>query len=148
MSDTKHNAEPVFRKTIFINAPAQKVWDALTQPALMKQWMSETDIDIITNWTAGGPITIRGRLYKKHFENKGKVITFQPYTKLQYTHLSSLSRLPDLPENHALFSFRLTANGATQLDFSTQNFATETIYKHLAFYWNVGLELLKRFVEK
>ncbi len=148
MPGIEHNAEPVFTKTIVIDAPATKVWDALTQPMLMKQWMSETDIDITTDWTEGSRITIRGQLYKKPFENSGKVITFQPTSELRYTHLSSLSRLPDVPENHTVLSFRLTTNDATQIDFSIKNFPSETIYKHLAFYWNVSLELLKRFVEK
>lgn len=148
MPGIEHNAELVFTKTILIDAPAKKVWDALTQPMQMKQWMSETDIDIITDWTEDSRITIRGQLYKKPFENSGKVITFQPNSELRYTHLSSLSRLPDVPENHTVLCFRLTTNGATRIDFSIKNFPSETIYKHLAFYWNVSLELLKRFVEK
>ncbi len=148
MPDIENNSQPVFQKTVIINASAQKVWDALTQPVLMKQWMSEADVDIITDWTVGNPIIIRGQLYKKPFQNIGKVITFQRCLQLQYTHLSSLSRLADIPENHTLLTFRLTGKDTTELDFNMQNFATEIIYRHLAFYWNVSLELLKRFVEK
>jgi hypothetical protein len=60
-----------FKKTIKICGAPALVWDALTKPDLMKQWMSETPIDIITNWTVGNPITIRGPWYKTRFENKG-----------------------------------------------------------------------------
>lgn len=67
---------------------------------------------------------------------------------LSYTHLSSISGLKDEPQNYTIFEFRLTpTEGQTSLTFTTRNFPTETIYKHLAFYWNVTLEVLKKFVE-
>lgn len=35
----------------------------------------------------------------------------------------------------------------TILTLTVSNFPTESIYKHLAFYWNVTLEVLKRKME-
>lgn len=142
--------EQVFNKAITINAKPADVWAALTQPQLMKKWMSEElDLDIITNWKVGEPITIRGMMYKKPFETYGTVLSFMPEHKLQYTHLSSLSRLPDIPGNYTNMDFTLTpVNDKTTLTPVISNFPTETIYKHLAFYWNVTLEILKKFVEK
>jgi uncharacterized protein YndB with AHSA1/START domain len=141
--------DPLFTKTITINAPASKVWQALTVPALMQQWMSETKIDIITNWIVGGPITIKGDWYKTGFENKGYVLQFEPERLLRYSHLSSLSRLPDSLENYSIVEFRLhPQDEKTILTITLTNFPTDTIYKHLAFYWNVGVELLKKFVEE
>jgi len=141
--------EAVFGKAISIRAPLQVVWAMLTQPALMKKWMSETAIDIETDWVLGHTITIRGQLYKKPFRNTGRVIAFVPMQQLQYSHLSSLSRLPDEPQSYTTFSFTLSANGSgeTLLGFTAANFPTSTIYSHLAFYWNVALELLKQQAE-
>jgi hypothetical protein len=36
----------------------------------------------------------------------------------------------------------------TRLTVTVSNFPTETIYKHLAFYWNVTPVILKRMIEK
>jgi len=139
----------IFNKTIHINAPTSKVWDALTNPELMKKWMSETKIDIITDWEVGNPIVIRGTLNGKNFENNGTVLQFELEKILQYNYLSSLSRLPDKPENYSVLEFRLTPmENQTTLTLALSNFPTETIYKHLAFYWNVTLEILKRMIEE
>lgn len=136
-------------KTVTINAAPSKVWAALTKPELMRQWMSETPIDIITDWKIGSPITIRGDWYKAGFENKGVVIEFVPERIVKYSHLSSLSRLKDEPENYTVLEFSLTPeDGQTSLTLTLSNFPTEAIYKHFAFYWSVGLELLRKFVEQ
>lgn len=140
--------KPIFNKTITIHKPISKVWDALTVPALMKRWMSETELNITTDWEIGSPIIISGALYKKPFENKGTVLTFEPEQVLEYTHLSSLSRLPYVIENYCILNFNLKEiQGGIILTLFIRNFPTDTIYKHLAFYWNVALELLKKFVE-
>ncbi len=43
--------------TIFIKAPVEKVWDALTKPELVKQWQYGSDL--ITNWKVGNDIRFR-----------------------------------------------------------------------------------------
>ena len=73
----------------------------------MKQWMSEAVTDIITDWQVGSPVIIEGQVYKKIFQNKGIVLANEPEKLLEYTHLSSLSRLPDVAENHCHFRFSL-----------------------------------------
>ena len=138
----------IVNKTIRINAPTSKVWDALTNPGLMKKWMSETEINIFTDWKVGNPFVIRGRLHGINFENRGTVLQFEPEKILQYNHLSSLSRLPDQLQNYSILEFRLAPiDAGTSLTFTASNFPTESIYKHFAFYWNVTLEILKRMIE-
>ena len=140
--------EQVITKTIAIHAPAAKVWAALTEPQAMKKWMSETEIEIITDWKAGNPMIVRGPWYKSYFENKGTVLLFEPERALQYSHLSSLSKLPDTPENYTAIGFSLTPEkDQTVLILTLSNFPTETIYTHFNFYWNVTLHLLKKYIE-
>ena len=106
--------------------------------------MSETEINVITEWKVGNPIIIRGSLHRIKFENRGTVLQLEPEKILQYSHLSSLSRLPDKPENYSIIEFRLVpVKNQTTLTLTVNNFPTETIYKHLAFYWSVTLEILK-----
>lgn len=141
--------EDLFNKTVSINAPATEIWTVLTEPHLMKKWMGDMVTDIITNWQQGSSITIQGAIYKKPFENTGTVLSFKPYHLLEYTHLSSLSRLPGADESYCKFSFLLTpANQGTELSLTISNFPTEAIYKHLVFYWNVVMEILKKQVEQ
>jgi len=141
-------SDNLFSKTIQINAPTAKVWHALTSPALMPIWMSDSEINIITDWRVGSPMLIRGRLHGIPFANKGTVLQFEPEKLLHYSHLSSLSRLPDKPESYSVLEFSLLpTNQHTSLTLKVSNFPTATIYKHLAFYWGVTLERLKRMLE-
>lgn len=148
MNNNEIAEQPTFIKTISINRPIETVWHALTDIERMKQWMSETPIDIITDWKVGAPFIIRGQHYKMKFENKGRVLQFVPNQLIEYNHLSSISRLKDEPKNYTVFRFELAeAENHTILSFRTNNFPTETIYKHLAFYWNVTLEKIKKQAE-
>jgi uncharacterized protein YndB with AHSA1/START domain len=139
---------PPIERTIGIAAPPAKVWQALTDPTLMKRWLSETELEVVTDWKVGAPIVIQGPWYKTRMVNKGTVLSFEPMQRLAYTHLSSLSRLPDVSENHTTIAFELEPNDdGTTLYLHISNFADEVIYRHLAFYWNVTLVLFKKFVE-
>lgn len=69
--------------------------------------------------------------------------------RLTYTHLSSLSRLPDNPENHTTLKFTLDSiGGTTSLSLVVTGFPSDTIFKHLQFYWGGTLDILKQHVER
>ncbi|HNM38561.1 MAG TPA: SRPBCC domain-containing protein, partial [Anaerolineales bacterium] len=116
----------------------------------MKKWMMpDIELSIQTDWEVGSPIFIRGTMSGKEFENKGLVLKFEPEKNLQYSHLSSVSNLPDRAENYSILDFQLhSIHQKTQLMFTLRNFPTESIYKHMAFYWNVTLEVFKRIAEE
>ncbi|WP_460971579.1 SRPBCC family protein [Spirosoma migulaei] len=127
------------------------IWHHLTTPDLMKQWMLDTDmtIDIITDWKAGSPIRMKGVMHGIDFENTGTILTYDPDQTLQYSHLSSLSHLPDTPENQCVLTFTLTpVEPQTRLTLTITNFPTDAIFKHLDFYWRTAIEVLKDVVEK
>jgi|SRR5215216_5562869 len=146
---TSPTGDQIANKTITIDAPTFKVWEALTNPEVMKKWMSETEINIITDWKVGNPIVIHGNLHRIKFENKGTVLRFERERVLQYSHLSSLSRLPDEPGNYSIIEFIVEPiENQTNLTLTLSNFSTEAIYKHLVFYWNVTLEILKRMIDE
>lgn len=141
---------PKFEKTVLIQASPATVWKALTEPEQMKLWMGEPEMNLSvhTSWQVGSPFTISG-FHHARFENRGTVLQFEPHHILSYTHLSSLSRLPDVPESYTRFTFVLApALQQTQLTLTIDNFPTETIYQHLAFYWRTTVEKIRLFAEQ
>lgn len=139
-----------FEKTVEIDSEDRKIWQVLTEPALMKQWMGdrEMNLEINTDWRLHGPITISG-VHHARFENKGTIIAYEENKTLAYTHLSSVSRLEDKAANYSIIKFNLTPAGEkTSLTLTIENFPTETIYKHLCFYWRTTMEKIKALVEE
>jgi hypothetical protein len=116
----------------------------------MKQWMGEPElkIEIETSWEIGTPIVIRGFHHIK-FETKGLVFAFDRNKRLVYSHLSSVSRLPDTESSYSLLEFLLTPDrDQTRLTLNIENFPTDTIRRHLEFYWQSTLVYIKDAVEK
>ncbi len=140
----------VFAKMVVIDASPETVWESLTDPRRMKEWMFPSAIEIATDWLVDGPIVISGDLHGVSFENRGRVLAFERPVRLEYTHLSSVSRLTDAPEYYARIRFELSAVAAevTRLSIYVSDAPTDVIHKHLAFYWNSTLEILKRQIEE
>jgi uncharacterized protein YndB with AHSA1/START domain len=146
MSETSHI---IINKQMTINAPAAKVWKILTEPALMKDWVSDSDIDVFVDGQAGGSILFKGSLHGMDYEDRGRILAFDPEQKFQYSHLSKISELPDIPENYSVVTFLLNSRGATtEVTLRQENFVTWTIFKHWEFYWNTTLKLIKDLCEK
>src|ERR1044072_9151805 len=92
-----------------INAPATKVWLALTVPDLVKQWQYGSDLQ--TTWAPGTPIVFRNEWNGQTFEQKGTVLEFMPDSRLKYSLFFPRPDLEDIPENHFFMTYQLTARG-------------------------------------
>ncbi len=137
-------------KSISIQASPSKVWKYLTSPDLMKKWMGdpEMNIEVISDWKVGSPFTVKA-FHHLQFENKGTILQFDPERVFQYEYLSSMSNLKDIAENYTTITFRLVPEEkGTELTVEAENFPTIEIYKHLEFYWNGTVVLLKNGIEK
>lgn len=137
------------KHSVSIEAEPIVVWSFLTDIDKMKQWMGEEEmkINIQTDWTIGNPISISG-FHHIQFENKGTVLHFDIEKKLCYTHLSTLSRLSDIKEHYTILTFLLKQiGGHTELLMQIENFPTDSIYRHLNFYWAGTLFQLKELIE-
>jgi uncharacterized protein YndB with AHSA1/START domain len=138
-----------FSVTVIINSNPGNVWTTLTDPELMAQWLGdpEMEIKVVTDWKINSSISISGFHHVK-FENKGIILHYDREKKLSYTHLSSVSRLADRKENFTTLEFVLTPiDKQTQLTINIENFPTETIQKHLEFYWRTTIVTIKRETE-
>jgi uncharacterized protein YndB with AHSA1/START domain len=136
----------VAKATTTINAPASRVWDALTKPDLIKQYLFGTKVT--TDWRVGSSITHEGIWEGKAYKDKGKVLQVEPRKLLVSTFWSSLSGLPDVPENYQTVRYELAAeNGGTRLTITQDNNATQEDANHSAQNWNMVLEGMKKVIE-
>jgi uncharacterized protein YndB with AHSA1/START domain len=92
-----------------INAPAGKVWRALTVPELVKQWQYGSDL--LTTWEPGSPITFRNEWNGQVFEQKGTVLEFKPESRLKYSLFVPRPDLREIPEHHFFMVYELTESG-------------------------------------
>lgn len=130
-----------------IDAPIERVWDALTNPELIKQFMFGTEA--VSNWKVGNPIVWKGVWQGKHYEDKGTILKIEPPHFLQYSHFSPLSGAPDLPENYHTLTYELTEKGNnTLIELSQDNNATADDVKHSQEMWQQLLVSLKKVVEE
>ena len=133
--------------TTLVNAPASKVWDALTNPSLIKQYLYGTEVT--SDWKVGSPITYRGEWEGKSYRDKGEILQIEPDKLLISTFWSSLAGLPDLPENYKTVRYELFPEGdGTKLTITQDNNATQEEADHSAQNWTTVLDKLKELLEK
>jgi len=129
-----------------IDAPASKVWEAITKPELIKKYLFDTDV--ISDWKAGSPILYRGEWQGKPFEDRGRILEIVPEKRLVSTHWSPLSGVPDAPENYHTVTYHLLEkDGRTYVTILQDNNASEDEQAHSEANWKAVLEGLKKVVE-
>lgn len=135
------------KASITIKAPASKVWEALTNPAMVKQYLFGTEMT--TDWKVGSSITYKGVWEGKAYEDKGKVLEFEPEKKIVSTYWSGMSGLPDVPENYNKVTYALSpAGNDTNLEITQDNCKTEEGRDHSQKNWMMVLDLIKKMLEK
>ena len=135
------------RQEISINAPAEKVWDALTNPEMVKKYLFGTEVN--TDWKVGSPITYKGVWKGKEYEDKGKVIKNEHGRLLETTYYSPLQGKEDKPENYANVKYELfPEKDMTKLQVTQDNNETEEAKKRSEENWGMVLNGMKELLEK
>jgi uncharacterized protein YndB with AHSA1/START domain len=133
-------------KTIEINAAPDKVWKALTNPELIKQYLFGTEAS--SDWKPGSSLVFHGQWQGKIYEDKGKIIAAEPNRLLHHTYWSSMGGLEDKPENYVNVKYKLDSqNGHTKLTLTQDGVKTEASKKHLEENWEKVIEGLKHVAE-
>jgi uncharacterized protein YndB with AHSA1/START domain len=134
------------KSTILISAPAAAVWDALTNPAIIKQYLFGTEV--VTDWKVGHPILYRGSWEGTPYEDKGTILKLEPETTLLCSYWSSFSGLPDSPENYQNVAYELErVDGKTRLTISQDNIPSEEGKNQSEQNWSMVLEGMKKLLE-
>jgi len=90
---------------IRIQASARKVWDALTDPALVKQWQFGSDL--LTDWREGSEIRFRNEWEGNVYEQWGSVMEVVQDRLIKYSLFAPRPGLEDKPENYFIMSYIL-----------------------------------------
>ncbi|HEX7556051.1 MAG TPA: SRPBCC family protein, partial [Leptolinea sp.] len=134
------------KASIMIDAPRTKVWDALTKPELIKQYLFGTDV--ITDWQIGSPIKYKGVWEGKAYEDKGRIVQIEPGKLLVSTYWSSLSGLTDVPGNYKTVCYELCTEGTgTRLTITQDNNDSKEEANHSEQNWQMVLDGIKKLLE-
>ena len=135
------------KASIAIEAGADKVWDALTNPDKIKQYFFGTNA--ISDWKKGSSLKFTGEWEGKKYEDKGTILDSEPGKLFRYTYWSSMGKLEDKPENYATVTYELVpAGNETILNITQDNVETAESREHSESNWQWILTELKKFVEE
>jgi len=139
--DTQHKIQ---YKTL-VDAPLEKVWEALTKTEIVKQYFFGTNL--VTNWKVGEPIIFQGEWEGQQYQDKGEVLEYEHNKRLAYSYLSNWSGKEDKPENYLWVCYEVKPDGAkTELTIHQSNYDEERA-KHSEGNWASIVDEMKKIVE-
>ena len=140
-------ADHIAKAETTIKASADKVWNALTNPEMIKKYMFGTTV--VSDWKEGSKIVWKGEWEGKSYEDKGKILQIEDQKKLQYSHYSPLSGLHDNPENYHIVTIDLARkDNETMVTLTQDNNPDEKTKDHSEKNWKMMLASLKKLLEE
>lgn len=132
---------------INIEAPISKVWEALTNPAIIKQYFFGTDT--VTNWMPGSSISFKGEWEGKKYEDKGTVLEVKDHELIKYNYWSSMSGIADRPENYVIITYKISGTDYNvMLTVRQENIPGEKMKEHSEENWKKLMHHLKELLEQ
>jgi uncharacterized protein YndB with AHSA1/START domain len=135
-------------QSIIINASPEKVWETLTNPSLISQYLFNAQT--ITDWNVGSDVLFKISFEGEEFIDKGRVIENIPNTTLQYTYWSGFCGLEDKSENYSIVTYKIeeVENDKSKLLWSQKGFADEQSRTNSENSLSTILEQIKFISEK
>jgi uncharacterized protein YndB with AHSA1/START domain len=135
-------------QSIAISTTSDKVWQALTAPEIVKQYMFGAEV--ISDWQKGSLLIYKGEWEGKPYEDKGTILEIEPNKLLKATYFSALSGLEDKPENYNTVTYELSpeAEGQTKLSVTQDNNPSQEAADKATENWGMMLNAIKELLEK
>lgn len=136
------------KKQITIKAPAEKVWNTLTNIELVKQWATAffQGTYVETDWKIGSPV-----VWKTHgtVGASGVVVINTPHSLLKVDYYDDVNARPPsgTPGDYAETFILQPADGKTALTIYSGLLTVKHTKEHSPM-WDKALELLKEIAEK
>lgn len=135
------------RTSTTINVTNAKVWEALTDPEIIRQYMYGAET--VSEWKEGSSIVWKGEWKGMKYKDKGVILTIDPGHTLQYSHFSTMAGVPDVPENYHTVTFTLSnEKNQTLISLTQDNNANEKALENSRKMWETLLADLKKILEK
>lgn len=143
----------IIENEIDIEAPAARVWDALTNPEQTRKYMF--GCAVVSGFKEGDPMLWQGEVDGRLITFvQGHVVRCDPERELVYSTFDPNSDVPDIPENYLTVTYRLTEEeGKTTLYISQGDYSRvhdgQARYSHAeeAGGWLGLMMLIKELVE-
>lgn len=134
-------------KQIEINCNVETLWDVLTKPEYIKQYMLNRTVE--TDWQVGSDIVWEGDYNGVNAFQRGKVISITPGQQVTYSNFDINGNLEDLPENYINTSYTLhNINGAAHLTITNEIFSDSTErMSQIKQGWDIVISKIKAFSE-
>lgn len=132
---------------IDIDAVPEKVWEALTTPEIVKQYMFGAEV--VSDWKVGSPLIYKGEWEGEPYEDKGTILEIEPCRLLKATYYSALSGLEDKPENYNTVTYALSAKGEgrTRLTVTQTNNPDQHAADQAEENWDMALGAIRDLLE-
>ncbi len=134
-------------RNITIHATPEKVWEVLTNPEIIKQYLFGTEV--MTDWEIGSPIVFQGVYDEQPYKDKGNVIEHQKNMLLKYDYWSCFSGMEDKPKNYSLVTYQIENLEENKVKFTwhQQGFSSEEGRCHTEQGLQTMLEKIKELSE-
>jgi uncharacterized protein YndB with AHSA1/START domain len=140
------NHDLIASGTIDIDAMPSEVWNALTNPEIIKKYLFGTET--ITDWKVGNSITFQGEYQGQTYRDKGIIQENITEKLLSYKYWSSFYGIEDKIENYSLVTYKLTQTGpVTRLTLINKGFVNEDGLRHSQNGMNEFLKSIKDIIE-
>jgi len=131
-----------FTCNIFINSSAEKLWEALTSPDLIRQYWN--GFTMRSQWEPGAPIALvkpDGTL-----NWAGKILAYEPYSLLTYTFDPSVdANYPG--ETVSKVSWKISPSMGVMMLTIIHEELTDQFEAHVSFGWSYFMSSIKSLIE-
>lgn len=132
--------------SIYIKADVTSVWEAFTNPDIIKQYLFGTTVK--SDWKLGSSITYTGEWEGKKYEDKGQIIDVIPFKHLHTTYWSGMSGKEDKPENYVdVFYDVEPEDDGSKVTITQGGIDNEAGVEHMKQNWTKVLEGMKKVLE-
>ena len=144
--------ENELKKSILLNAEPDAVWDMLTNPDKIEQYMFGSRIN--TDWQPGSKVDFyMPKAGQEIIVVTGEVIRSDQPRLLEHTLFPVGSTMEDIPENYLTVTYELLpVDGGTELTVSQRDFSSvaqgEKRYQDSQNGWKLVLPKMKEIVEQ
>jgi uncharacterized protein YndB with AHSA1/START domain len=135
-------------ESIVVNVPASKMWEVLTNPEIIKEYLFGTET--LTDWKVGSDIVFQGEYQGHKYRDHGVIKENNFQKRIAYSYWSGFSGLEDKPENYSMVIYDLESvdSSHTKFTWTQKGYPDETRRAHSQSGMKAFLEQIKGIAER